>query len=484
MCFFRKRMVAVAMAAVVVGAFCACGGTGTEGEGGNAGQNVGAGGDKHAGNGQDARSGGNGGENSDMGKGDVDGGLRFLYDPSGDSACSTEEGYYYLTGSAEELRDGSCGMHLMYMDFATRREIYLCSTAGCRHDTPDCPAVFSGEEFPVASTRLFVFQDHLYILSREYDDDGTMSREMATFGDAGEVESRPVTLYRAKLDGTDRKMICSFDSDLTFEDLVLGDGRGIYVITKKLSVEENENMAYTTSSERKLMFLDLATLDFKEICSMDFGDDITWNVIGCHQDSLILSGQDFGHKLSKEETWDDDVYRELYENSSTAYVALGLDDGKRRELYRAVNKYSHSARVLGGSLYVSSAENQDVEEISIESGERKLLCSLAQNQILDVVGDVLCCRDWNLSADFTYYFVDTKTKEIHHGTLVNQCNGWDLEFRATTRSDVLVIYDYDATGHADGSYEIRQYKYALISKEDLFEGVENYQKIVMVGPGH
>ncbi len=113
-------------------------------------------------------------EGGDVSRG---GGLRILCSPYGESACGSENGYYYLTGDISELRDGNYGMHLMYMDYAAGREIYLCSTAGCKHDSPDCPAVFLYDDFPMSTTKLFVFQDNLYILSREYDDDGTMSAD-------------------------------------------------------------------------------------------------------------------------------------------------------------------------------------------------------------------------------------------------------------------------------------------------------------------
>ncbi|MDE6233056.1 MAG: hypothetical protein K2M60_06895, partial [Lachnospiraceae bacterium] len=67
--------------------------------------------------------------------------------------------------------------------------------------------------------------------------------------------------------------------------------------------------------------------------------------------------------------------------------------------------------------------------------------------------------------------------------IVNLCNGWAIDFRGETASDVLFIYDYDATDYNDGSYEIHQYKHALISKEDLFAEKDNYKKIEMIGSG-
>ena len=406
------------------------------------------------------------------------GDLRFLC--GSESNCSTENGYYYLTGETTKLRDGDYATHLMYMDFATCQEIYLCSTAGCKHDTADCPAVFLYDDFPAYTTKLFVWKDNLYILSREYD--GTMSEDILYIEDT-QPEGFPAVLYKAKLDGTERKQIYTFDSDLTLEDMVVGDENGIYIITKKVSTDKTDTASYTTSSERKLIFLDLESLNTREICSMDFNDNISWNVTGCSGDSLILNGIDFGREISRDEQWNDDVYKSLYESSFDVYSVLNLESGTVTEIYRDSNQYEHSSQVIGDTLYLSSSENQNIEGLNIFTGEKKTVCTLSQNLILDALGDMLCCRDWNLAGDFTWYFVDTKTGEIHHSSLVNKCNGWSLEFYAKTASDILVVNDYDAKKNSDESYEIYQIKYALISKEDLFSGKENYRNIKMIGPG-
>lgn len=412
------------------------------------------------------------------------GGLQLLSNRYGESACSTENGYYYLTEETTELRDGDTGMHLMYMDFASGREIYLCSTAGCKHDTPDCPSVFLYDEFPLSTTILFVFKEHLYILSREYDHDGSVSQGVIDIGgDGTSVESNPSVLYSANLDGTERKKIYTFDAALTLEDKVFGNDKGIYVITKKVSADKDGDQTYTTSSERKLMFLDLSTLSLEDVCPMDFGDHISWQIIGCCQNDFLLCGTDFGREISRDEKWDDDVYKELYKNSHEVYALLSRDGGKPKELTRQSNRYENSGKLLGDSLYLSSRKNQKIEVLDIKTGEKKSLCTLPQNLIMDTLGDRLCCREWNLSGDPIWYFVDTKTGEVTHTPLTIPCNGWSIDFRGETAKDVLFIYDYDATDCHDGSYEIHTYKHALISKDDLFTGKDNYRKIKMIGPG-
>lgn len=415
------------------------------------------------------------------------GGLRPLLNSYGEAACNTENGFYYLTGKVVKLRDGNYGVHLMYMDFAAGREVYLCSTASCKHDSLDCPAVFLGDDFPAWSSRLFVFGDKLYILARGYDYDDTMTQSVVTIGydDSLVTESRPAVLYRANLDGTERKKVYTFDAAVTLEDMVIGNDRGIYLITKKLSAEKHGNQVYTTSTDRKLVFLELDSLSMEEVCPMTFDDHISWNVTGCYQNGFILQGTDYGRELSWEEKWEDDVevHRELYQNSFTVYARLSQEGGRPEEICRQSNFYENSGRVLGDSLYLSSEENQKVEAVTIETGERRTLCTLPQNLIMDVLGDMLCCRAWDLAGDQTWYFVSTKTGDVTKTPLVNLCNGWSLEFRGQTASEVLFVYDYDAEKFNDGSYEINQKKHALISKEALLAGREDYRKIEMVGPG-
>ena len=61
--------------------------------------------------------------------------------------------------------------------------------------------------------------------------------------------------------------------------------------------------------------------------------------------------------------------------------------------------------------------------------------------------------------------------------------GWNLEFKAESGSKILVIYDYEYTPLGDDSYDITQYRYALIEKSDLYAGNGIYEPIKMIGKG-
>lgn len=402
-----------------------------------------------------------------------------------DNGCYTNNGYYYLTEDIEQLPNGDYATHMMYMDFKTQQEIYLCSDTGCNHNTADCSSVFLYDDFPSFTTLIFIYNGKLYILSKEQDTTGEIATDYLFYDNNTntESESKPTVLYRANLDGTNREKVYTFDSSATLEDFVIGTENGIYVITKKLSAEQHGTSSFSTSSEKKLVFLDVEKKEEKAICSMDFNDNINWNVQGCFDQSLVLTGVDFGKELSFEEFNDDNTYKALYNQSDEVFATLNLNDGKPKEIFRIKNKEYPSYKIKENMLYYSCSDENIIKSIDLTTGREKQICTLEQNYISQIIGNYLCCEDLDSTKDNTLYFIDINTGKVSHSKLVNKSLGWSLEICAVLKSDVLVIYDYDAKASDDGSYEIKRYQYGLISQEDLVNGKDNYRKIEMIGVG-
>ena len=404
------------------------------------------------------------------------GGLRLLTTDAIVSTCSTEDGFYYLTNEMTKLRDGSRGSHLMYMDYASTQEIFLCSTAGCGHDSADCPAVFPSDAFTIYTTKIFIQGDGLYILSRGRTNDETT---IVNFGDSvQQVESEPSVLYRANLDGTERRQVYTFTPGLAVEEKIMGDGKNLYVITKEISADNAGGADYKMPSNRKLMRLNLEEGSIAEVCSLNFEDSVSRKILGCYGDYLLLNSIDFGREVSQEELWDDDIHKELFDNSFEVCELLDVKTGELKEVCRISNSKRHSMYVLGNKLYVSFKDSGELKSVDPLTGEEKKICTFPQNNIMGNLGNLLCCRDHEL-ADNTWYFVDPDTGKVTHSTLTGLSTGWALEFQAVTEKDVLVIYDHDAIDNplGGGSMEILQYKYALISIEDLLAGRPAWRSI-------
>lgn len=416
--------------------------------------------------------------------------LRFLDSEDGNASCATQDGYYYISTEEQKLQDGDLGYLLMYIDYVSCREVCLCSAPGCGHDTKDCTAVLPYEEFPAHTSKLFLYQDALYLLSRQYDSDGSYGTSLSADGEISlgalsSVNSMPAVLYRMNLDGSGRQRVFSFDPDVTIEGALALDGQGLYAVTKKLSSERAGTGEYISSSQRMLVFLDLSSYDLRQISPLEFGDHIIWKLTGCTNGSFLLKGIDYGRSLTAEEYFeDDDAYREIYEKSHTVFALLDTVSGSPREFYRMGNQETHSDALLNGTLYVSFTDSKKILGIDVATGKETLLSTHPQNFITGTIGNMLCCQNLNTFTDPTYYFLDADTGKVRHSGLVNKSLGWRLELIAETDSDVLVIYDYDAVTADGNSYEIRLYQYGLISKEDLFSGNDSFRKIQMTGKGY
>lgn len=405
-----------------------------------------------------------------------------------EQGCYTNEGFYYLTEDTLELSDGSYGRNLMYMDFASGQEIYLCNNAGCSHDTPDCTSVFSAKEFlDKDSIVLFIHENLLYILAKDIDEDGSV--QMSVVGDmpalVTESESIPVVLYSINFDGTDRKKVYSFEPQVMVEDIIFGDKNGIYAVSKKIKQEKDGNSVYTTSASRKLVYLDFASQKEREVCTLEFGDNIDWQPADCYGRTIVLMGQDFGNGLSKKEqlNMSDDDYMNMYENSDDVFALLDIDTGNMREVKRINNKEEHSVFSDGQILYFTYQNDGSINSFDMASGEEKMLGTCEHNDIYTVFDNMICMRSWDIVNDATFYYFDINTGKVNHSAVVNKCNGWPLEFAAELDEKVLVIYDYEAVKDEDDAYDITGYKYALISKKDLFAGKDNFSPVKMVGKG-
>lgn len=396
--------------------------------------------------------------------------------------CNTQNGYYYISDEMKELKDGSYGSVIMYMDFATEKEVYLCSNTGCKHDTESCTAIISEDDFTLEFGKIFVYNNYLYLLNRGVDTDGTVSIDLFETG-AVSAESTPCTLYRMNLDGMGREKIYTFDDGVTAEEMVMGCKNGLYFVTKELKDEINGAVTTTVAMERKIIRYDLDTGNVSDVASMELDGGSYWRIIGCADNSVVLEGVEYGESISETDDYTADEWSRIFGNSKTKYVNLNLSDGSRTDIYSVKNDSGHSGVVLDGKLYISEGASDEIIQIDLNSGTEKVLTALRQNNICDTVGDALVCRTWNMTEDYSLYFVDTVTGEISHSELVNQRNGWALELMGETEEDVLVIYDYAADELSDGAFEIEQYKYALISKDDLYSGRASFRSIDMIGRG-
>ena len=100
-------------------------------------------------------------------------------------------------------------------------------------------------------------------------------------GETSKANELQAVLYRMNPDGTGRQKVYSFDPNLTLEGTLALDEQGLYAITKKLSTQKEGNGEYISAAEKTLVYLDLSSYSLTQISDMEFGDNISWDLIGC-----------------------------------------------------------------------------------------------------------------------------------------------------------------------------------------------------------
>ncbi|MDE7424924.1 MAG: hypothetical protein K2N51_14755 [Lachnospiraceae bacterium] len=412
----------------------------------------------------------------------------------------SEAGYYYITADSKELKGDLWGRHIMYMDFATKQEVYLCAEPGCKHNDKKCTAVLPEAEFG-GEPLIFVCNDTLYVVSRNSNQKGSSTvvfwedeSNNSLIGNGIKVDDgtseMPVVLYSMGLDGTNRTKEYTFEQDINLDSVVLYDGKDLYFVANKTNISSDKNTTYHTTSDCELVKYQTKDSKLANVCSLEFGDNVRWNIVGCYNNNVILQGRKYNGnltfeeqmKLENEEGWE-------YENDSKdMYVKLDLTQESIKEVYSIENdpNSSNGVQILGDYLYVSQEKTGTIEKVDMETGKIQNFATLKQSAIFGSLSNKLCCGSWE-QGDETIYFADVNSGKIDHCTLVNHYNGEALKIIGETGNQVLVIYDWDAEEVKDlkgqDAWEVKRYQYGLINKTDLYQSKDCFEKIEMKGTG-
>lgn len=397
--------------------------------------------------------------------------LKFL-----SNGATTNDGYYYLTDYSR-LNNGKLAKHLMYIDFKTKQEIHLCNNSACTHKTEDCTSVFNKDEFQFDS-KVFIWNNKIYVISKSTDTSGQVTMGVLGETSKNNVESSKAVLYQLNLDGTNREKIYTFDDNATIEDFVIGSGNGIYLIAKKVETKYTGGNAYNTSSERKLIYLDLNTKKESTILSLNRNDNIDWKVIGSTGRNLILYGIDLGGQVTDEEKHNNN---DLYKNSSDVFALLDIDNDTLKEVYR-VKAPSRTYTVDEKNLYYNIDGNSKILKIGLKTGKEETLANLSSVWIDRVIDNKLLCIT-NSGKNPISYFIDVDTGKMTESKLANKSTESYIEIISISQNNILAIYDSDVTFNSDGSYTTHSNKYGVISKEEFFTGKNSFQNIKRVYGG-
>lgn len=164
-----------------------------------------------------------------------------------------DRGYYYI--SNEDNRN-----NIKYIDYSTKKEIYLCNKPNCKHDTEECSSYLNIAE----ANDLFIYNDYLYLIlgnatvvTMSVGEDGTSTQEEG---------GRPPVIYRMNLDGTNKTKLFECPSGVELTSSFIFDGNNLYTFFLKSKTIETAKYSYTSmETDRELVKINLETKKYEEI---------------------------------------------------------------------------------------------------------------------------------------------------------------------------------------------------------------------------
>ena len=399
--------------------------------------------------------------------------------------CPTEEGYYYI--STTDHGDGNgVTINLMYLDYNSRKEMFLCNQPGCTHDTDGCNSLLA--DVHMGDTQvLFISKNRLYLLVSPQDNSGSMTSGWSD-PDAGislsTSSGTQPKLYSMNLDGTDRRVVSEFGSGIVLERVAAVSGDDIYVICKKIKSESTgDNSTYQSAYDRQLVHIDAATGKQKTVCDLEEDS----RLIGAFGSKLVFEATRFARKLSPEELFNDGIYKQELKKAKIMFSSLDVDTCETSQMFEISGDKTFTSQVSGSKLYYSIKGENQIKSLDLSSGTEEVVASTANSSIDWVYDDSMRIRSWDYE-DNKYYTLNLSSREISETGLYTGQMHSPVTILAENKEHFLVIYDYECSGEyttwaGTTQNDITSNKLGLISKEDYLKGNPSYKPVETIGAG-
>lgn len=368
--------------------------------------------------------------------------------------CSSDipAGFY----SVELLNDRYA--NIAFVDYAQKRQVFLCSRPECAHDTEACLSVLPMDE-ALAVPVIFSEMDQLFFLQ------------------IGASQTAPPHLERAGLDGQDRKTIAEFPANFTLWPHLYADGRSLYLTATEFDAEHG-------AAGDSILQVDLITGEYQALYTypqaMDaltieggFGRELVMASYQMEPDGKLLLNYDFFNvdtcsfdpekKMTLDAAtgsfWEGErCYEICYENEEIREVNYRTQEA---HVYSYAEIIHPSGAPERGRYVAVFAEDRDLLRIEVPSSERD-----------------------TAEGPLVYEFLlDTKTQEIREFDLMQEYEEYPITVLAKDeKEDLWLVYrDWkEVQTIGENGIPIRTFspQLAFIQKDDYANSAERYIPVV------
>lgn len=137
--------------------------------------------------------------------------IKMLHNNNFGLACGSKEGYYSIYSNEDGMTN------IMYVDYKTKKQIYLCDKSECNHDNEKCTS-FIDFKYAAMEKMLLCDDKYLYLITSEYNNTNGISTSIS-YGEFGATnEDQPTTIYRMNLDGSNKKLLATLNTGESLSD--------------------------------------------------------------------------------------------------------------------------------------------------------------------------------------------------------------------------------------------------------------------------
>lgn len=355
--------------------------------------------------------------------------------------CDTQaDGGYYL---AEDR--GAYG-NLTYIDYESRRQVYLCARPECAHDSDACTSVVTG------NVLLSAANDRLYLIRVRTDEYG------------------PPELISMAPDGSDRQKLAQFPANYELDLRFYTDDAFLYLLADAVDGQ-------TARAQRLLFRVDLADGAYEEVYAFppEFGMSFVAGTLGRRLIFALLESAPAGGE------W------------ATTYRFLDVDAMAFDEKEYTIDS-AHGSAWYGGKLYEVLYETDTIRITDPATGEASEIsyapifrvpgCPALRHDFVGVTeaADGMLCLEAqaeDASDEKSYVFLlDPASGTIEPFTLFKTFKPQPVTVLAQWDDLLLVLADWKESPGSDAQIHTYVPQRALIQKSDYLASVPAYLPIL------
>lgn len=367
--------------------------------------------------------------------------------------CGGDDGFY----ETYPAQNGSINM--VYIDYASAQEIYLCTTPNCEHNSEACSSWIPAEDaglFPL------VTGTHLLLVNRTYG-----------------METGKAAIPRidhVNLDGTGRKTLIQFGVDEYLEDVFAGNDNTLVCAIR--ARDESDELCL------KLVSIDLTTGSRTDFYKTSLNEDAQKLFIGMTENGYCILQHTLQSKSADDFPGLDEKAAFEASAASVVYewyaVPLGSSDAAA---FYCESADGVSARVFENGLCIFNQNTMELSLLSPADGSRTVVSNLSvaefnSSRLGGKIGDWILIdtrayEDDSVVAFEHRYAVNTNDGTVKEFTLLEEDERGTLcpYLLASDSNYVLLITD------ETGSNKHYGFTYSVISKEDYINSIDSCRAV-------